>query len=207
MSKSSPLKIARQEAYKHVILEAAELVFANHGYDAAKVTDIADTAGVSVGTIYGVFGSKAELFGAVLTHRLPELLEIAHRSAVDATTPIERLTSGLDATILYMLEHPDFLRIHLRDHAWGLGPVRADRQQVAAWREGMVLEAQILEVAMDLGLVIREDPYRLARMIAAIQQVHLNDWVEDGMLEPPAVVVRRLHDLVARMFFVDRVPG
>ncbi len=199
-----PLKKARKEAYRSVILDAAERVFARCGYEATRVQSIADESEVSVGTIYGVFGSKSELFSDVLTHRLPELLNVASRAATDASTTLERLTKGLHAYILYLLEHPDYLQMHLREHPWGLGPTRASAEQLAAWREGLDLEATVLKVAMDEGIVIQEDPHRLARCITAVHQVQLWDWVESGMQEPAALVADRLIDLFVKMFCTNQ---
>jgi len=201
----SPLKKARQEAYRKVILEAAERVFASHGFEAAKIQNIADEAGVSVGTIYSVFGSKSELFSVVLTHRLPELLDLARQAAVDATNTLERLTEELDAYIRYLLQHPHYLQIHLREHAWGLGPTRASAEQLVSWRKGLELEASILQAAMGEGLIIKEDPLRLARCITAIHQVQLWDWVEKGMQEPPEQVAERISKLFVQMFCTGQV--
>ena len=91
MAESQTLKEARQKAYRQVILSAAERVFANYGFEAAKIQMIAEEADVSVGTIYSVFGSKSELFGVVLTHRLPELLpaKAEWASAVRVIDPLE----------------------------------------------------------------------------------------------------------------------
>ncbi|MCP4601252.1 MAG: TetR/AcrR family transcriptional regulator [Proteobacteria bacterium] len=200
----SPLQEARKKAYRQVILDAAERVFADRGFDAAKVQHIADEAGVSVGTIYSVFGSKSELFSDVLTHRLPELLNLTREAAVNASTNLEKLTEGLNAYIVYMLEHPDYLQIHLREHAWGLGPTRATAEQLATWREGLDLEAAILQNAIDEGIVINEDPYRLARCITAVHQVQLWDWVENGMTEPVNKVADRLQQLFKQMFCTNQ---
>ncbi len=200
----SPLQEARKRAYRQVILDAAERIFADRGFDAAKVQHIADEAGVSVGTIYSVFGSKSELFSVVLTHRLPELLNLTREAAVKADNNLDRLTEGLNAYIVYMLEHPDYLQIHLREHAWGLGPTRATAEQLATWREGLDLEAAILQNAIDDGIVINEDPYRLARCITAVHQVQLWDWVEKGMTEPPSEVADRLQLLFKQMFCIDK---
>lgn len=52
------------------IKEAAIDVFSEKGYKEAKVTDIAEKAGVSVGTIYANFKGKKELFQSV---NIPEL--------------------------------------------------------------------------------------------------------------------------------------
>ncbi len=200
----SPLQKARRAAYRQVILDAAEKVFADHGFEAARIQAIADEAGVSVGTVYSVFGSKSELFSFVLTRRLPDLLEGVHAAAINAPTTFEKLTEGLNAFIVYMLEHREYLQIHLRESPWGLGPTRASSEQLTAWRDGLELEAAILQDAMNEGVVIEEDPVRLARSIMAMHQVQLWDWVEKGMQEPPEQVASRIRRLLVQMFCVDR---
>ncbi len=200
----SPLQEARKKAYRQVIVDAAERVFADRGFEGTKIQSIAEEAGVSVGTIYGVFGSKSELFSVVLTHRLPELLDLTRQAAIDASTNLEKLTEGLNAYIVYMLEHPEYLQIHLREHAWGLGPTRATAEQLSTWREGLELEATILKSAIDDGIVIDEDPHRLARCITAVHQVQLWDWVEQGMKEPPEQVAERIRKLFKQMFCVEK---
>jgi AcrR family transcriptional regulator len=200
----SPLKDARQRAYRSVILDAAEGVFADHGFESTRVQHIADKAGVSVGTIYSVFGSKSELFSTVLTRRLPDLLDVARRAAIGAPNTLKRLLSGVQAYLVYLLEHPSYLRLHLREHPWGLGPTRATSEQLSAWREGLELQATVLKQAIEEGIVIREDPYRLARCITAVHQVQLWDWVEHGMSEPPTEVAARLSEVFVQMFCTNR---
>ena len=204
VAKSNTLKEARQKAYRDVILEVAEEVFADHGYESARIQSIAEQAGVSVGTIYGVFGSKSELFSVVLTRRLPELVGIGQTAAIAAADSLSRLVDGLEAYLLYVLEHPSYLRLHLRSHAWGLGPTRATDQQLAAWREGLALMTAVIQQAMDDGHIIVEDAERLARSITAVHQVQLQDWVDSGMEESPAAVALRMRKLFIQMFCVDR---
>lgn len=198
------LREARQDAYRKVILDAAERVFADHGYDAARVQNVAEAADVSVGTIYGVFGSKAELFNVVLTLRLDEVTSKAAAAASAACTVPEQISDGLDAYITYLLEFPDFLRIHLREHAWGLGPTRASSSQLSAWRQGLALLAMMLERGIEAGVIVEGDPKLLARSLVAIQQVYLAEWVDTGMTTPAAEVAAQLHGLFRQMFCVDR---
>ena len=56
------IRQARQEQ----ILQAARQVFANQGFHNTRMSDIAQTAGVSQGTLYHYFRSKDELFLEVL---------------------------------------------------------------------------------------------------------------------------------------------
>lgn len=197
-------KAARQRAYRELILSHSERVFADRGFEGARMTEIAEATGLSVGTIYGVFAGKSELFSAVITHRLPEILERANHAARSAATPMESLRLGMDAYIGFMLDHPDFLRIHLREHPWGLGPTRGAPEQLSAWRNGLDFQAAVLRQAMNDGDVIECDATLLARSISALHQVHLNAWVESGMAEDPKVVRQRLSELFVAFFCTSR---
>jgi AcrR family transcriptional regulator len=67
------------------ILEAAEVVFAAQGIE-APVDDIAEKAGVGVGTLYRHFPTKEKLCEAILLDRLADLTVDA-RAAADAPDP------------------------------------------------------------------------------------------------------------------------
>lgn len=51
------------------ILETAEKLFADKGYEGTSVRDIADVAGINVAMISYYFGSKEKLLEAMFTHR------------------------------------------------------------------------------------------------------------------------------------------
>jgi AcrR family transcriptional regulator len=57
---------ARAERTRAEIVQTAHRLFADHGYAATAVTDIAREAGVSPETIYKAFASKGALLGAVV---------------------------------------------------------------------------------------------------------------------------------------------
>lgn len=60
-----PASQARSRATRARLLEAAETVFADKGYDGAKISDIAEEAGCSVGAVYFRFKDKSALFSAI----------------------------------------------------------------------------------------------------------------------------------------------
>jgi len=60
-----PAQQARSRATRERLLAAAEKVFADKGYDGAKLSDIAEEAGVSVGAVYFRFKDKDALFLAI----------------------------------------------------------------------------------------------------------------------------------------------
>ena len=57
---------ARNDVYRQHIFAAAEQVFAERGFEATKVQDISKLVGLSMGTLYAIFPSKADLFHAIL---------------------------------------------------------------------------------------------------------------------------------------------
>ena len=86
----------RKEARPQEILEAALGVFAEKGFAAARMDDIAARAGVSKGTIYLYFDSKEAVFKALvretITARIGEITSIVERH--DGPTPM-LLTAAL----------------------------------------------------------------------------------------------------------------
>jgi len=62
-SETQRSKLQRKE---RVILEAARGIFVDHGFDGARMQEIARRAGIGEGTIYSYYESKAELMLAVL---------------------------------------------------------------------------------------------------------------------------------------------
>jgi AcrR family transcriptional regulator len=67
-----PIRELLIQARRNQILDAAATVFAEKGFHRATTKEIADTAGVSEGTIYNYFASKADLLIGIMT-RLAEL--------------------------------------------------------------------------------------------------------------------------------------
>ncbi len=57
---------AKLERKERAILDAARAVFIEHGFDGARVSEIARRASIGEGTIYSYYESKAELMLAVL---------------------------------------------------------------------------------------------------------------------------------------------
>lgn len=68
----------RAEQVEHnrgIVLEAARTVFLERGYGGATLGAIADEAGFSRGVVYSQFGSKADMFFALLDRRIEQRAE------------------------------------------------------------------------------------------------------------------------------------
>jgi AcrR family transcriptional regulator len=70
----------KRAANRGRILRAARAVFGARGFHGATIEEIADEAGLSNGAIYYNFGSKGDLFLALLEERMEERLQHMRRT-------------------------------------------------------------------------------------------------------------------------------
>jgi AcrR family transcriptional regulator len=80
-----------REERRQQILEAALAVFAQKGFHAANVSDVAAQAGVSQGTIYWYFKSKDELLTAALFSLFEDFEQEAVAPLAQCATAVEKL--------------------------------------------------------------------------------------------------------------------
>jgi AcrR family transcriptional regulator len=108
-------KLARE-----VILDAAEVAFAQHGFDGARIEAIAKASGYNVSLLFQYFGDKLGLYVAVLKRIDREITELQVRFAPmfedenlasDAGKLKIFLETMVGVLFDYLLEHLHFLRI------------------------------------------------------------------------------------------------
>jgi AcrR family transcriptional regulator len=195
---------ARSQLYRQLVLEAAERVFAESGFEAARMEEVAAKSGLSLGTLYSVFSGKADVFQAVHEIRTREVLARATDAAAGLDDPLAMLIAGVKAYVEFFLAHPDYLRMHLREgHAWGLGlELPGSRVRAEAWREGVAMQRALFARGIDAGVFHPGDPELLARMMIAMQQVQLAAWVEGGMQRASEDLVAEIETHIGRSFCV-----
>ena len=96
------------------ILDAATQVFAERGYSAASVGEIAARAGVVASVIYDHFGSKRDLHIELLQRHGDVLIERSIEE-VGGETPYELLRTSVDAFYRLVEEDPFVWRFLFRD--------------------------------------------------------------------------------------------
>jgi AcrR family transcriptional regulator len=93
------------------IIEAARKVFAEKGYIAATVDEIAALAALAKGTIYVYFDSKEQIYNAVLENDLDALRALTLEKIASAETAREKIAAYINARFKYCEERRDFFRI------------------------------------------------------------------------------------------------
>lgn len=140
------------------ILDAAAAAFDSQGYDATSIDYIGDTLGITKGSIYHHYRSKADLFVAVY-QRVMEINfnAIAPIAADPGLRPIQRIQRMARTHALQVLRHLSYQRVAVQGlEAQLIGRVNEEQREklqgiilVRNRYEAMFL--QVLQEAMDAG--------------------------------------------------------
>jgi AcrR family transcriptional regulator len=101
--KPQRLREKLKETVREAILESAEAVFARQGLHKARVEEIAEHAGISVGTVYNYFDDRQALLNDLLASRRQELMAKVDRF-LQASAP-EPFHAKLEGFLRLLLEH------------------------------------------------------------------------------------------------------
>lgn len=96
------------------LLDVGRTVFAEKGFDAASIEEIAQRADISKPVVYEHFGGKEGLYAVVVDREVRDLLDRI-TAALGADHPRHMLEQSARAFLSYVEEEPDGFRILLRD--------------------------------------------------------------------------------------------
>lgn len=105
----------KPEVRREKLLEAATEVFAERGYEGARVEQIADVAEVSPGLLYRHFEGKQELYEELLLLANRQLLEHLAQAAAPNLPTDQRVLRGLDAFFGFVEGHRNLWRLIMKD--------------------------------------------------------------------------------------------
>ena len=154
-------RAARQEE----ILDAARVVFAERGFKGTTIADVAEAAGIALGTIYLYFRSKEDIFAA-LSQRL-------HNLIADCFAPGEGREPTLDATVRLRVrrvftacaENRDLVRLVVLNIDPGSAAARRMRDAEPGRAEPLV---EGLRYTSAQGWTRKEDPCVMAKLITGL---------------------------------------
>lgn len=165
----APPRMNRRQAAKvrtrHKVLDAARTLFAERGYDAATIRDIAKGAGMSTGAVFANFQDKAELFETVFAEEMEGLLNDMRNGAAGVEGRVtDRLAAALTAGYHRSLAHLPLMQAMVA-RSW-FQPEEAD-QRSRSFVGPLVLWIQdLLQAAVGEGELRQDiDQTLLPRMI------------------------------------------
>ena len=98
---------------RELVLDAAERIMAEHGYEAATLNRIVEASRVPVSSVYHYFGSKDGVLLAVMERGAARFFESLPAVTERIGTPEEHLAALVRLLRAALDEHPDFLRLVL----------------------------------------------------------------------------------------------
>ncbi len=194
-------EVLSPEKQRRQILHGAALAFSRDGYEGASMSRIAANAGVSKGTLYNYFDSKADLFAAWVGQSCEERLAVVFGGA-QMEGELEAVLRGIGLGMLHMMmsesgltmyrvtvseaaKFPELARIFFET-----GPSHATAV-MSAWLEQQVAAGQLAI----------EDPAFAADQFFALCQTRIGLQLRLGMLSKlDDAVVHRVIDSAVDLF-------
>jgi TetR/AcrR family transcriptional regulator len=165
-----PRKMTIREANVKGILAATEPIFAQYGYAGASMTMLARACGLAKANLHYYFGSKQELFQAVLEGILTRWLDDAREWIVPDRRPSEALAGYVRAKMRMTRTRPHASRIFAAELLSGAPNIK--RYLRGELRSGVRELTQVIENWMDQGLMDRIDINHLLFNIWAMTQTY-----------------------------------
>lgn len=99
---------------EHRVLDAAFQLAVAGGFEAVRQRDVAERAGVALGTLYKRFRSKDELLIGVLAAETQKLSDHLEREMPKSETPLDRVTHYFALATHYFVRNPQLGRAVLK---------------------------------------------------------------------------------------------
>jgi AcrR family transcriptional regulator len=116
-----------RQAHDH-ILDVAEQLFADDGFDATSMRDVAQAAGVNVATLYYHCGSKQQLFDAIFERVLDRMTAFVGETSTSGGDFNALAVSLLDRVVEFFARHPSVPRLLERAELGESSGVRSRRK-------------------------------------------------------------------------------
>lgn len=118
---------------KDEILEEAARLFAERGYEAVSLLEIAQAVGLSKTTLYHYFASKDEILGTLIATTISQLNEFIAAAIPAEGSPAVKLTAFMEAQAEFFERHIPQFKVLLSQIGNLTDPVARDA--AVAWRE------------------------------------------------------------------------
>lgn len=187
-----------KERHRHEILQAAERVFVEKGFDRATMEDIAREAEFSVGALYTLFSNKEVLRSEVMVKIGEDFLASFHREIEELDNPLKAIDKMIEARLRHTREHGGFLRLFMESKpgSWTM-PDGVIPQRCRGLYDTYIGEvAALFQKAMARGLVLKTDPLYAALSLEGVINAFAAYWGRHKMslpLEKEAEIVQRNH--------------
>ena len=169
------------------LLDAASEVFTTRGYHAAAMDDIAETAGVSKPVLYQHFGSKLELYLALLDSSCDSLVEVVEEAISSTDDNADRVFAAMGAFYEFVSSASGEFRFVFESDLTGDG-----RVQDRLWKVNNDVADLIAAVIAEDTDLPAEQSKLLGISLVGIAQVSARYWVSEHSAAIPLEQAKQL---------------
>ncbi len=169
--------VASPKNTKDEIRRQALRLFAERGYSAISMRELAEAVGVRQGALYNHFSGKQALLVDLMASHMETLLATLDPALEGASDPVARLKAFARNHVLHHLDHPDDVFLAYMEIR-SLEPENRDQIVTLRDRYEGVLRS-ILEAGRDEGLFQIADASVHARMLLSMM-TGATVWYRDG---------------------------
>ena len=194
-----------KETRRQSILDAAQAVFVEKGYQLATIDEVAARSGLSVGALYRYFPTKSDMVLTLLEERLGRTPELFRRLTMNAEGAWQRLSLCVDLFVMALrVRHPGTGRLLLV--AWG--DALQDRTVRLGLQQRFSDLLSYMKSVVEEGIASGEfrsdaDPAALAALLVSLADGVTLSW----SITTPGVDVRRMRGTLLGMLRAYLIPS
>lgn len=191
----APRRRLTAQARRELIEQSASELFAERGYGATSIDEIARRSGVTAPVVYDHFASKQELHRRLLERHYAELRLLWREQLGGEDPPAQRIARAIDAWFAYVESHPYAWRMLFRDTT-GEPEVRAVHEEVIAQSRAAVMPLFLRERGIEEQASTDTDALDMAwEVMRAVLQGLALWWYEHQQVPRPQVVATAMNAL------------
>lgn len=160
--KGEPARRLPSAERRSLLEEAASIVFAERGYAATSLDEVAARGGVTKPIVYRHFSSKKELHLALLARHRDELLAELARGMSGEQELSRRIRAAADSWFGYVEAHPYAMRMLFRDTT-GDPEIQAFHREMQGTARSAIRSLMEAEPGFEVGEKLRDALAELVR--------------------------------------------
>ena len=185
-----------KERRREEILAVAEQVFRERGYPVATTDMLAEAAGISVGTIYNLFGSKEGLYAEIIRRIAEDLLSQVEKDVLRMATAEKAIEALLKIRLENFERHRLFFILFSCENASGVYPTpeQLSPEMASLHYRYLDLAKQIFLQGIERGELETTDALHLALSLEGTITAFMNYWSRPEQTESLDILVQYIRD-------------
>jgi len=189
----------REEAFRRdLVLDAAEALFGEKGFDGTTVSDIAERAELAKGSLYHLFESKQEIVNAIVNRKVGQVIENVNDIFARDIEPIEKILLLIEHKLSIIWESKSFAKLFVNEfHGFNW---RMDLPILECAKDeihGMFRQVEMVIAEAQKKGQIRDDlePNMVLASMGGISNAVVHLWLKHGQDIDPQAVIRQVKDI------------